>query len=74
MVEWVFGPLENFSKFDKLYDEPGLHIHREDCPMGYKANTLYQKSTCCLCKQLDKADREAEKEDRADDDRKYGGM
>lgn len=78
MIGWIFGPLEDFRKFDKHYDEPESHIHREDCPMGYKvrcSKTWFSAhTTLCLCKELNKADREAEKEDRADDDRKYGGM
>lgn len=77
-MEPSFGSLERLEKQDKHYDEPEEFVHRDDCPMGYKVTLrrlwFNAHTTLCLCKHLDKADREAEKEDRVDDDRKYGGM
>jgi hypothetical protein len=43
------------------------------CPAhGWKPEPW--RPTLCECKRLFKADREAAAEDRADDERKYGGM
>lgn len=71
--EPTIGPLENFSRFDKVYDEDmATHsICREDCPrsISEKKGLL---STLCLCKELNKADRDAYLEEKADDARKYG--
>lgn len=74
MTELSFGPIEDFKKFDKLYDEPEPFIHREDCPMSPFYGKPHQFSTLCACKELNKADFSSEREDRADDERKYGGL
>lgn len=74
MSEPVLGPLEDFKKFDKLYDEPEEYTHREDCPMSPLYGHPHKFSTLCACRELDKADLESKSEDRADDERKYGGL
>lgn len=72
MTDLTFGPLENFSRFDKLYDEPKFVIHRDDCPASPSYGNPHKFSTLCMCKELDKADKDGRDEDRADDERKYG--
>lgn len=70
----TIGALEDFKKFDKLFDHPEEHEHRHDCPVSPFYGKPHRFSTFCVCIELDKADRDSELEDRGDDDRKYGGL
>lgn len=73
-MESSFGPLEEIKKHDKHFDLPEEVEHRKDCPMYLNSLRSDTRTTLCMCKELDRADRLAEAEDRADDDRKYGGL
>lgn len=74
MIEPNLGLLETIDKLDRFYDEPEPFIHREDCPMSPSYGNPHKLSTFCVCKELDKADREGAAEDKWDDERKYGGL
>lgn len=60
-------------KAEELRDEILLEDseHHEFCPT---ARARDYPTTLCLCHELKKADRAAVTEDRADDERKYGGL
>lgn len=72
--ELSIGALEVFSFFDQLYEEDmnSRADHNIYCPCHANYSNPHKFSTLCLCKELDKADREAYLEDKADDMRKYG--
>lgn len=74
MSEYGFGPLEDFSRFDHLYEEDmdAKAQHRRDCPRHRDYYNPARISTFCICKELDRADKEAYLEDKADEARKYG--
>ena len=48
--------------------------HHEYCPMFSPKGRFPCLNTLCICHELRKADRAAAAEDRADDERKYGGI
>lgn len=74
MPDNSFGPLEDFSRFDHLYEEDMNEKaqHRRDCPSHPEYFNQARLCTVCVCRELDKADLEAYVEDKADDARKYG--
>lgn len=72
--EPTFGALEVFSQLDRLYDEDEnwRAKHREDCPCHPSYSNPHKLTTFCVCKELNKADRDAYLEEKADEARKYG--
>lgn len=61
-------------KVQKHYDAPEPHLHHQYCPMSIFYGNPHKFSTLCVCAELEKADRDAVIEERADEEIEKGGI